>query len=207
MNICEIFRSLQGEGVLIGIPTVFIRTVGCNLSCSWCDTPYSKEGGEELSVEEIVSRVGPTRHVCLTGGEPLLQQDGVHLIQMLLDMGKHVCLETNGSLDISILPDHSELLVSMDIKCPMSGMNQRMRMENLAFLQEKDQLKFIIADGYDLSYAIEVLKKFPPRCNVVFSPLGGMDLEPLAEEVLASGMEVRVLPQLHKIIWGNRKGV
>jgi len=207
MKICELFRSLQGEGVLIGVPTVFIRTVGCNLSCSWCDTPYSKEGGENISVEEIVSRVGPTRHVCVTGGEPLLQDDTIHLIQLLLDMGKHVSLETNGSMDISMLPDNPDLLVSMDIKCPMSGMNQRMRMENLAYLQEKDQLKFIIADGYDLSYAIDVLKQFPPRCNVVLSPVGGMDLEPLAEEVLASGLEVRVLPQLHKIIWGNRKGV
>lgn len=207
MNICEIYRSLQGEGVLIGIPTVFIRTVGCNLSCSWCDTPYSKEGGDDLSVEEIVSRVGPTRHVCVTGGEPLLQEDCTALIQLLLDMDKHVCLETNGSLDISKLPEHPDLLVSMDIKCPMSGMNERMRLDNLAFLEEKDQLKFIIADGYDLSYAIGILKEFSPICNVVLSPVGGMDLEPLAEEVLASGLEVRVLPQLHKIIWGSRNGV
>ncbi|MDD3398766.1 MAG: radical SAM protein [Candidatus Methanomethylophilaceae archaeon] len=207
MRICEIFRSLQGEGVMIGIPTVFIRTVGCNLSCSWCDTAYSREGGEEMTLEEIVSRIGPTRHICLTGGEPLLQDDAVPLTQMLLDSGRHVTLETNGSMDISGLPDHPSLLVSMDIKCPMSGMEHRMRLENLSSLKEKDQLKFIIADGYDLNYAVNVLRHHEVRCNVVLSPVGGMDLEPLAEEVLASGLEVRVLPQLHKIIWGERKGV
>ncbi|MGE4274774.1 MAG: 7-carboxy-7-deazaguanine synthase QueE [Candidatus Methanomethylophilaceae archaeon] len=207
MRVCEIFRSLQGEGVMIGMPTVFVRTVGCNLSCSWCDTPYSREGGDELSLEEIVSRIGPTRHVCLTGGEPLLQEDAVPLMQLLLDSDKHVTLETNGSLDISKLPHHPQLLVSMDIKCPMSGMEHRMRLDNLSVLREKDQLKFIIADDYDLSYAVDVLRHHDIVCNVVLSPVGGMDLEPLAEEVLATGMEVRVLPQLHKIIWGDRTGV
>lgn len=207
MIICEIYRSLQGEGLMMGLPTVFVRTVGCNLSCRWCDTLHSREGGEEMSLEEVLAQVGEGRNVCLTGGEPLMQEDAVELIELLLENGKHVTLETNGSLDISVLPDHPRLLVSMDVKCPKSGMEGSTRMENIPHLREADQLKFIIADGIDLHYAIEVLRSNPVRCNVIFSPVDGMDLEPLAEEVLASGLEVRVLPQLHKIIWGEKSGV
>ena len=207
MLISEMFRSLQGEGKLIGVPTVFVRSVGCNLDCSWCDTKYSFSGGEEKTVDEIVSFIGGCRDVCLTGGEPLLRDEMKELIRRLLSDGHRVSVETNGSVSIADLPDHPGLLVSMDIKCPSSGMTDRMRWDNLSLLKPKDQLKFVVADEADYGFAKGVLERHSPDTEVVFSPVGGMDLQPLAERVLADGLDARVLPQLHKIIWGDRRSV
>ncbi|MBR2254809.1 MAG: radical SAM protein [Candidatus Methanomethylophilaceae archaeon] len=208
MRICEIFRSLQGEGLMMGAPTVFIRTVGCNLRCAWCDTDYAFDGGEEMDVETVVGKVGRTVNVCVTGGEPMLQRDMPELLDILLSMGKKVVLETNGSVDLSALPRNGNLMISMDVKCPSSGMEDRMEFRNLSLLDTKDQLKFIVADNCDFDYALEILKKYPTRTNVIFCPVGGTErLEWLAERVLASGLDARVLPQLHKIIWGDKRSV
>ena len=207
MKICEIFRSIQGEGKTIGFPTLFIRTTGCNLQCSWCDTMYAMEGGRELSVGDIRELAEDEEHICVTGGEPMLQKDCPELLEVLANDGKKVVLETNGSVDLSKVPSSDRIIISMDIKCPSSGMQDRMLFDNIGLLREKDQLKFILADYADMSYAIEVMEKYAPRCECIFSPVGGMDLEPLAEDVLGRRLRVRVLPQLHKIIWGNRTGV
>ncbi len=209
MRISEIFRSLQGEGVLIGTPTVFIRTVGCNLDCSWCDTGYAREGGEELSVEQIMIELEKQKaqFVCLTGGEPLMQKDAIKLLDKLVDKGYHVTLETNGSMPLEDVPCSENMLISMDIKCPSSGMEERMLMSNIELLSPADQLKFIVADIDDLRYAEGILDSYEVRSNVVFTPVGGMELEPVARFVLSRGINARVLPQLHKLIWGDRKGV
>jgi 7-carboxy-7-deazaguanine synthase len=208
MRICERFRSIQGEGVLIGLPTYFIRTVGCNLRCSWCDTTYAFEGGEEMSLEEIVSSVGDAPLVCVTGGEPMVQPEMPELLAMLAAAGKRVQLETNGSVDLSGVPRRDLVMLSMDVKCPSSGMQDRMLLENLAVLSEQDQVKFIVADDRDFDYALEVLEEHPTRANIVFGPVGGTGkLEWLAERVLSSGLQARVLPQLHKIVWGDRRSV
>ena len=209
MRVSEIFRSLQGEGVLIGTPTVFIRTVGCNLECSWCDTEYAREGGEELSIEQIMTELEKhkTQFICLTGGEPLMQKDIIKLLDKLVDKYYHVTLETNGSLPLEDVPCSENMLISMDIKCPSSGMEERMLMSNIDLLSPADQLKFIVADLDDLMYAEGILKNHEARCNVVFTPVGGMELEPVARFVLSRKLNARVLPQLHKLIWGDRKGV
>jgi len=209
MRISEIFRSLQGEGVLIGTPTVFIRTVGCNLECSWCDTEYAREGGEELSIEQIMAELDKhkTQFICLTGGEPLMQKDVIKLLDKLVDKCYHVTLETNGSLPLDDVSCSENMLISMDIKCPSSGMEERMLMSNIDLLSPADQLKFIVADLADLMFAEDVLKNHEVRCNVVFTPVGGMELEPVARFVLSRKLNARVLPQLHKLIWGDRKGV
>ena len=207
MKICETFRSIQGEGITIGAVTYFIRSVGCNLSCSWCDTRYSSDGGYELSVDEIMGLVKNERNVCVTGGEPLLQNDICDLLTALLAAGKRTVLETNGSVDISGVPKSKELMISMDIKCPSSGMNGKMLTKNIDHLKDTDQLKFVIADGSDLDYAISFIGSHDIRCNIIFTPVGGMDIEPLAEEVIDRGINVRVLPQLHKIIWGDKRAV
>jgi 7-carboxy-7-deazaguanine synthase len=209
MRVSEIFRSLQGEGVLIGTPTVFIRTVGCNLECSWCDTEYAREGGEELSIEQIMTELEKhkTQFICLTGGEPLMQKDVIKLLDKLVDKCYHVTLETNGSLPLDDVTCSESMLISMDIKCPSSGMEERMLMSNIDLLSPADQLKFIVADIDDLVYAEDVLKNHEVRCNVVFTPVGGMELEPVARFVLSRKLNARVLPQLHKLIWGERKGV
>jgi len=209
MRVSEIFRSLQGEGVLIGTPTVFIRTVGCNLECSWCDTKYAREGGEELSIEQIMTELEKhkTQFICLTGGEPLMQKDVIKLLDKLVDKCYHVTLETNGSLPLEDVPCSESMLISMDLKCPSSGMEERMLTSNIDLLSPADQLKFIVADIDDLMYAEDVLKNHEVRCNVVFTPVGGMQLEPVARFVLSRKLNARVLPQLHKLIWGDRKGV
>ncbi|MCL1904546.1 MAG: radical SAM protein [Methanomassiliicoccaceae archaeon] len=207
MRICETFRSIQGEGMMIGSVTFFIRTVGCNLSCSWCDTGYSKDGGYELSVSEIAALAKDEKNICVTGGEPLLQPDIHELLRILLKNGKRIVLETNGSQDISKVPVSKDLMISMDIKCPSSGMSDRMMMSNIPCLKATDQLKFVIADGDDLEYAVSFINSHKIACGVIFTPAGGMDTEPLAEEVIERNLDVRVLPQLHKIIWGDRRGV
>ncbi len=210
MKIVETFLSIQGEGLQMGRLTYFIRAAGCNLRCSWCDTGYALEPSDaksQMSVPEIMALIGNVRSVCLTGGEPLLQYDAKELISAMVSAGKVLVLETNGSVSIAGLPDSRNLIISMDIKCPSSGMQDRMDLDNLAHLGSKDQLKFVIADGRDYDYAVAFIRKHPTEANVIFSPVGGIGLKDIAERVVADRLDVRVLPQLHKIIWGDRKGV
>lgn len=207
MKICEMFRSIQGEGKLIGVPTYFIRSIGCNLDCAWCDTKYSFDGGTEMSIDEIVDSARGETHVCLTGGEPMIQREFPELLDRLLEAGKHVTIETNGSISIKDLPDSENILVSMDIKCPSSKMTERMDWNNLALLKPKDQLKFVLANEGDYDFAIDIVRRYKPDTEIIFSPVGGMDARPIAERVVESGLNIRVLLQLHKIIWGDKKGV
>jgi 7-carboxy-7-deazaguanine synthase len=209
MKISEIFYSLQGEGVLMGTPTTFVRTVGCNLDCAWCDTRYARQGGEEMSVDEIFEKVDGkgVPFVSLTGGEPLLQQDIYRLITVLIDNDHHVTIETNGSLPLEAIPNSDEIMISMDVKCPSSGMADRNMLDNLEFLSPRDQVKFVIADRVDYLFARKVLREHEVNAPVIFTPVGGTVLKPLAEWVLADRLYVRVMPQLHKMIWGDKRGV
>jgi 7-carboxy-7-deazaguanine synthase len=208
MRICEIFRSLQGEGTMIGVPTAFVRTSGCNLDCLWCDTKFALREGREMKPEEVLDHIVEmdTHFVCVTGGEPLMQKETLHLLERLLDLGHHVTLETNGSLSLEDLPCSEDMLVSMDLKCPSSGMQDRMLISNLELLSPVDQLKFVVADRKDLHHAHRVLNENDVRCNVIFTPVGGLDLRPVAEFVLENKINARVLPQLHKLIWGDARG-
>lgn len=208
MKICEMFRSIQGEGLMIGALTFFVRTSGCNLDCKWCDTRYSKtENGTDIPISEIIESIGDTRDVCITGGEPLLQSDVYELMEALLEQGKRIVLETNGSISLENVPCDPRLIISMDIKCPSSGMEEHMMLSNMELLKSTDQLKFVVENGGDLEYALRLLELIPVKCEVIFSPVGGMDIEPLAEEIVERRLNVRVLPQLHKIIWGNKRSV
>ncbi len=209
MRVSEIFYSLQGEGVLIGTPTLFIRLSGCNLDCSWCDTSYARFGGTEKAVVDLVSlaKAQAAPYVCITGGEPLIQEETYDLVDKLLREGFHTTLETNGSMPLDQLPSTESLLISMDIKCPSSGMSERMSFENIDLLSPTDQLKFVLADERDMLFAESILNSRLVNCPVVFSPVGGLALKPLAEFVLEKELNVRVLPQLHKLIWGEKKGV
>ena len=208
MRVCEIFNSIQGEGLTMGAPTVFVRAVGCNLRCSWCDTGYSFEGGTDMTVEEILEEVGDCFRVCFTGGEPMLQPDAVELIERLVSKGIQVVLETNGSVDLSEVPRDPLVMISMDIKCPSSGMTDRMMLSNIDLLSSKDQLKFVIKDQADLDFAVGFVRSHRIPCPVIFGPVGGTErLEWLVQRVLDEHIDVRVLPQLHKIIWGDKKGV
>ena len=207
MKICEYFRSIQGEGLTIGLPTYFIRTAGCNLRCEWCDTAYARDGGKETSVDEIMEMVDDTENVCVTGGEPLLQEDMPELLDRLLEAGKKIVVETNGSRDVSWIPKDERIIISLDVKCPSSGMSDNNLISNLGHMGMKDQLKFIIGDQIDMSYAIRFLRENKVDTNVIFCPVGGINLLPIAEEVVHRKLNVRVLPQLHKMIWGDKRSV
>ena len=208
MRICEIFHSIQGEGLMMGVPTAFVRTVGCNLRCEWCDTQYSMDGGEEMSLDAIMERIGDVKHVCVTGGEPMLQPEMPELLRRLVSAGKQVVLETNGSVDLSDVPRDPLMLISMDIKCPSSGMTDRMLYSNLSLLSRKDQHKSNVREDEPFDFAQDVLKMYPVDTNIIFGTVGGtVKLEWLVERVLGSGVDARVLPQLHKIIWGDKRAV
>jgi len=207
MEICEIFHSLQGEGIDIGLPTIFVRTAGCNLRCEWCDTKYAWKGGEEIDIENIKDKLDEIEcyRVCITGGEPLLQEDILELIDLLLP-SYEISIETNGSLDISEVVE-KDLKVSMDYKTPSSSMEDEMREDNLDLLREKDQLKFVISNRKDYEFSADILEDFDNRCEVIFQTEESNDIREVAEAVLEDGLEVRVLPQLHKIIWCDKKRV
>ncbi len=209
MKINEIFYSIQGEGKWMGLPNIFIRTTGCNLRCSFCDTTYAYETGEEMSIEEIINRIRkhPCNYVCITGGEPLLQEAIVQLIDVLLEKKYVICLETNGSIDIERLAGKKSLLISLDIKCPSSTMHEKMNFNNVSLLTCNDQLKFIIQNREDYEYAKKIIKKYKPQSAIFFQPVWGINLKELSSWVLNDGLDVRIGLQLHKIIWGDRKGV
>ncbi len=210
MEISEIFLSIQGEGVDIGLPTVFVRTSRCNLQCGWCDTKYSWEPGEERTIESIMEEVlsyGMDR-VCISGGEPMLQAEEVtKLVSMLEAKGVEVTIETNGSIDLDDITRGDLTRFCMDLKCPSSGMQDRNLFTNLTKLRSNDVLKFVIAHQEDYIFARKMLERNTPDCMVVFQPVGGLDLRDLAERVLEDRLDVRVLLQLHRYIWGDQRGV
>jgi 7-carboxy-7-deazaguanine synthase len=208
MEINEIFFSIQGEGKKVGLPTIFIRTTGCNLRCSYCDTTYAYYEGKEMSIEEIVGAVKkyPCKRICLTGGEPLLQSEVVDLANALLDLGYELLVETNGSIAISNFlkkikeENRRKLLISLDIKCPSSKMSDKMVFENIYYLSLDDQLKFVIDDREDYDYAKDVMRKYEPKCEVIFQPVGGINAKKIMEWALKDGIDVRIGIQLHKIL-------
>lgn len=215
MQVTEVFSSIQGEGRRMGIPTTFVRSTGCHLRCVWCDAAYAFHGGSPKSVDELMDDVAsrPTRDVCFTGGEPLLQKDAWEFLQRLLGAGYHVVLETSGNLDFGaanrLPPAHRDLLcVSMDVKCPGSGMAGKNRLELLRDLRAPDQVKFVIADRADFGFAAQVVREHGPfPCPVYFNPVGGTDPKALTEWVLAEReLPVHVGVQLHKLVWGDVPG-
>jgi len=209
MKINEIFFSIQGEGLLVGTPTIFIRLTGCNLRCHYCDTTYAYNEGTKMTIKEILGCIKkfPSQFICITGGEPLAQKDIGKLIESLLKNRFLICLETNGSYNIKKYAKVNSLCISLDIKCPSSGSHEKMILDNISFLTKKDQLKFIIKDKKDFMYAKEVIKKYKPVCPVFFQPVWQTNPAKLASWILRDGLPVRLSLQIHKLIWGTKKGV
>lgn len=207
----EIFQSIQGESSHTGKLFHFFRLVGCNMRCEYCDTKYAYEGGEHREIVSIVDELlsSHIRNVLITGGEPLLQERTSDLAVSLLDEGFNVLVETNGSLDIRVLPPG--VVRIMDIKCPSSGHSDDNRWENIDHLVKGDEVKFVIADKADFRWARQVLvnRKLDKICTVNFSPVHG-EIEPiqLADWIKDEQLPVRLNVQLHKILWPDiDKGV
>jgi len=208
LKVNEIFYSIQGESSWAGLPFVFVRLTGCNLRCSYCDTRYAYDEGEETTVERILQQIKAynCRRVEITGGEPLLQKETPALVSRLLAEGYTVLMETNGSLDINLVDNRCLRIV--DIKCPMSGMSGKNDLANIERLTVGDELKFVIADQDDFAFARDIAVREPCR-KINFAPVSGkLSPQLLAEWILEHRLNVRLQLQLHKIIWQpERRGV
>lgn len=213
LTVNEIFYSIQGESSFAGRRCVFVRLTGCNLRCVYCDTRYAYEGGQQMTLEEVLRAV--RSHSCplveVTGGEPLIQEDTPRLVELLAGRGFTVLVETNGSLDIRRLGERCVRIV--DVKCPSSGESDRNDVKNLNRLRHNDELKFVIGDSEDYAFAVETVRGLPERFRqrgiIHFSPaFDRMVPKVLAEWILRDRLRVRLHLQLHKLIWSpTQRGV
>lgn len=207
----EIFLSVQGESSFAGWPCVFVRTTGCPLRCTWCDTKYAYSEGKDMPLADAIERVLSfgVQHIEATGGEPLAQPAMPVLLKALCDKGKTVLLETSGAIDISGVDERVHVI--MDIKCPDSGMTDRMRPENIPLLKAKDDAKFVLASRRDYEFAQHVIREYElaERCTVLFSAAFGLvDRKSVVEWMLEDRLPVRFQLQMHKFIWApDTRGV
>ncbi len=205
MLINEIFQSINGEGQFCGYPTIFIRTFGCDLRCSYCDTMYAVKGRDfkEMSLDEILSEVKKfnCKRITLTGGEPLLQKDALDLINTLVEDDYIVEIETNGAVDLTNYVGHNDVFITMDWKCPSSGMLDKMLEDNLQLLQQTDTLKFVVGSKEDLDEMREVSQRTAAQCFA--SPVfGKIEPKEIVEYMLENNLDnIKAQIQLHKVIY------
>ena len=223
LKIAELFYSLQGEGALVGVPSVFIRTSGCNLRCAWCDTPYTSWSpeGTDLSLDQIVNevRAHPTHHVVVTGGEPMIQPEIIPLTESLRRLGLHITVETAGTVFQPVACDLMSISPKLSNSTPngqWAPQHDRLRIQPEVLRQLMDryeyQLKFVIENPADLDEVralIESLAADPRR--VVLMP-EGTDRDTLRERgiwlaEIAKAEGYRFTPRLHVELWGNQRGV
>ncbi len=211
LKLNEIFYSIQGESSWVGFPTVFVRTSGCHLRCTYCDTKYAYYEGTVETVDSIVERIKayPARFVCVTGGEPLLQPAIYELMTRLCDLGYQVSLETSGDKDCAQVDPRVKKVI--DIKTPDSGAPGAFCEANLKFIDTHTEFKFVICSENDFAWAQQFAKKnnLFEKSNVLYSPSFKMvDERWLAEKILENDSRARMQLQLHKYIWpSDARGV
>ena len=207
LRITEIFLSLQGESITSGLPTVFVRTTGCPLRCTWCDTAYAFAGGQSMSIDAVLDAVADygVQHVTVTGGEPLAQPASLDLLKRLCDAGYCVSLETSGALDVSAVDPR--VMKVVDVKPPGSAESARNLPDNLGRLKAGDQLKFVIADRADYEWSREFVAGLSAPAEVLFSPVfESLAPRTLADWIVEDRLPVRFQVQLHKLLWGDEPG-
>lgn len=214
LHVSELFYSIQGESTWQGFPCLFIRLANCNLRCDYCDARYTwTEPGTSIPQADIFTwlrQYPEIRLVEITGGEPLLQPAVYPLMHALLEQDYQVLLETNGSLDLSQVPDAVHII--MDVKCPGSGMDRSNREENLAVLLSRshrgcrDEIKFVLTSETDFHWSKARLQQgFPPDIPVIFSPVQPFFApDKLAALLLAYHLPVRLQIQLHILLWPEK---
>ncbi len=210
LRINEIFYSLQGESSRVGFPTVFVRLTGCPLRCGYCDTAYAFHEGATRPLEDILAEVASygIKRVCVTGGEPLAQRGCFLLLRKLCDAGYSVSLETSGAIAVAEVDERVSCIV--DIKTPGSGEVDKNLWENLDHLSRADEIKFVLTSKADYLWAVTMLheRKLASIAPVLFSPsFGEVSYEDLAAWILRDRLPVRMQVQLHKVIWGEKRGV
>ena len=209
LRITEIFYSLQGESNTVGIPTVFIRLTGCPLRCAYCDTAYAFSGGKKINIGKIIAEAEQynTPFITVTGGEPLAQPACTELLTELLNKNFKVSLETSGAIDISNVDQRTVKV--MDLKTPSSGELNKNIYENIQYLNNKDQVKFVIGTDEDYNWSKAILTQYAlsDRCEILFSPVMGLqNPTELAEKILRDRLPVRFQIQLHKLLWDDAQG-
>jgi 7-carboxy-7-deazaguanine synthase len=209
VRVTEIFHSIQGESTLAGEPTVFVRFTGCDLRCQYCDTEYAFYGGTQMSLQQILDEVAkyPARFVCLTGGEPTLQKELPALAQQLLDRGYQVSLETHGQRPLDAVPAGVRKIV--DLKTPGSD-EPHTGFAAFHSLSPGDEVKVVVCSREDFRWALARLDELRlwGKVPVLFSPsYGQVAPQDLAAWLLESGRPARLQLQLHKILWGEKRGV
>ena len=209
LRITEIFHSLQGESVTVGLPTVFVRLTGCPLRCNYCDTAYAFSGGTLYETDHIVDTVGSYQcpYVCVTGGEPLAQPGCITLLKRLCDLGYNVSLETSGAR--SIIDVDPRVMIVMDLKTPDSLEVDKNLLVNLDYIKPTDQIKFVLCSRKDYEWACTMINehRLSERVQLLFSPSWNQ-LNPteLANWIIKDKLPVRFQLQLHKILWNDAPG-
>lgn len=210
VRINEIFLSIQGETSSIGLPTIFVRTGGCNIRCTYCDTPYAltAQGSVPMAVNEVMAQIREkrVRRVCLTGGEPLIQPRAElqELFDSLAAQGYELSVETSGSVSIEPFHLHDGQRWILDMKVPSSGESGRMDFGSLRLLRPHDEVKFVVGSEADFQWSLALISEYAleGRVHLLFSPIwDSLSPRTLTEWVLESGVDARVQIQLHKIIW------
>ncbi len=204
MKINEIYFSIQGESSLVGWPTVFVRTSGCHLRCSYCDTTHAYYEGVKKTLTEVVEVVEkyPARHVCVTGGEPLLQPQVFELMRQLCDKNYVVSVETSGAVSCREVDPRVKKII--DVKTPDSGAADTFVNENLVVATANDEFKFVICSERDFDWAESFVRehKLSERHTVFYSPSHGkIEASWLAKKILNAHSTARLQLQLHKYIW------
>lgn len=218
MKVVEIFKSIDGEGKRVGLPTTFVRLFGCNLKCKYCDTRYGCEGDEYtvMSIAQVMDQVRELgiKSVTVTGGEPLIHPGIKNLIKQLLDDGCWVNIETNGTVDVDKFRYEvsgdvgiSKLFFTVDYKCPCSGMEDKMRLDMYGKLRDTDVIKFVVGDKKDMDVALGVLEHTQTRAEVYFSPVfGHIEASSIVTYILDHKLySCKVQVQLHKMLWSPEK--
>ncbi len=202
----EIYPSIQGESTFAGRPCTFVRLTGCNLRCTYCDTPQAFHGGQRLPRAQVLKQAlsHPTELVELTGGEPLLQPGAVPLLRELCDAGRTVLLETSGERDIGLVDPRVHRIV--DLKAPSSGESHRNRWDNIPLLTPRDEIKFVLGDRADYEWARATMHQhhLSERCGAVLlsTVFGKLAAREVVAWMLADGLSARFQLQMHKFIWG-----
>lgn len=211
LRVNEIFYSIQGESTHAGRPCIFIRLTGCKLRCTYCDTKYAYHEGQEASIADILKRIEayPCKLVELTGGEPLEQKEAPALINALQERGYEVLVETDGVEDISVVPAGARVI--MDVKTPGSGMMSPKSAKNIPRLRAGDEVKFVLTDERDYEFARDFIREYKLAelpITILLSPvMPQTDLDWLPRRMLADALPARMQIQMHKIIWGDKRGV
>ena len=211
LKINEIYFSIQGESSYSGLPCVFIRLTYCNLRCSYCDTEYAFYEGKDMEINQILKEVNSYKCnlVEITGGEPLLQKNCIKLIDELEKNNKKVLIETGGSLSIKNISKKSHII--LDLKCPSSNMENKNLWENLDYIKNTDEIKFVVGNKADYDWSKKIIKKYnlETKCLLLMSPVyDKIDKEKIINWILKDNLNIRFQIQLHKEIWDkDKKGV